>query len=252
MTGRPADHTYHPLVQGSSPPTLFVVLADPPPDRVQEFHDWYDTVHGPDAIENGSFDALYRYRAVGPGWRTAPYLALWEGRYASEGEAWDYIRPRAHQLNDAGRVGSVSSVRWALMVIGRASRVTPTTFEPRVVTTVQNDWRRPEAAPSAEQWWRDGRLDDAPNPGGNAWLYSSDPAGRGPGYHLALFETHDALDDVVARWRDRGAPGTSPVPPYRTMFGEELPVFDDGAEPEPAPVWVMHWEPVARLHPIVP
>ncbi len=236
-------------MQGLSPPTLFVVLADPPAGREQEFHDWYDTVHGPDAIENGSFEALYRYRAVGPGWRPAPYLAFWEGRYGGEVELWDYIRPRAHELSNAGRVGDISSVRWALVLVRHTSRLTPATFEPRVVTTVQNDWRDPGAASSPEQWWRDSGLDDAPNAGGNSWLYSSDPAGRGAGYHLAIFETHDLLRDVQAAWAGWGAAGASPVPPYRTMFGEELPPRDQGPEPAPARAWVMHWEPVARLHP---
>jgi hypothetical protein len=239
-------------MQGSSPPTLFVVLADPPPEREQEFHDWYDTVHGPDAIENGSFDALYRYRAVGAGWRPAPFLALWEGWYAGEAEAWASITPRAHQLSEAGRVGNISSVRWALVVVNHTSRITPVSFEPRILTTVQNDWRDPAAAAAPLQWWHDRHLDDAPNPGGNSWLYSSDPEGRGAGYHLALFETHDSLEAVQAAWAGRGTAGASPVPPYRTMFGEELPPNDLGIEPDPAPAWVMHWEPVARLHPILP
>ena len=230
---------------------MFVVLADPPPEREQEFHDWYDTVHGPDAIENGSFDALYRYRAVGPGWRPAPYLALWEGRYAGEQELWEYIRPRAHQLSESGRVGSISSVRWALVVVHHTSRITPASFVPRVLTTVQNDWRSPDAAPGPLDWWRECALDDAPNVGGNSWLYSSDPDGRGAGYHLAVFETHDTLEAVRAAWAGRGTPGASPVPPNRTMFGEELP-GDGGPEPPPAPAWVMHWEPVARLHPVLP
>jgi hypothetical protein len=237
-------------MQGWSPPTLFVVLADPPAGREQEFQDWYDTVHGPDAIENGSFEALYRYRAAGPGWRTAPYLALWEGRYANEREAWDYIRPRAHQLSESGRVGAISSVVFAIMLVRHSSQITPRSFEPRVLTTVQNDWRHPDEAPPAERWWHDCGLDDAPNAGGNTWLYSSDPEVRGAGHHLALFETHDALDVVEAAWRGIGAPGASPVPPYRTLFGEETRAADRGPEPEPARAWVMHWEPVARLHPI--
>ena len=75
------------------------------------------SIHGPDAMENGSFTALNRYRAVGPGWRQARYLALWEGGYTSEKEAWDYIAPRAKQLQAAGRVGDVAAVVWARMLL---------------------------------------------------------------------------------------------------------------------------------------
>jgi hypothetical protein len=54
---------------------------------------------------------------------------------------------------------------------------------------------------------------------------------------------------VQAAWAGRAAAGASPVPPYRTMFGDELPAQDQGPEPARARAWVMHWEPFARLHP---
>ena len=34
----------------ATPATLFVAFADPPADRDAEFNEWYDTVHGPDAL----------------------------------------------------------------------------------------------------------------------------------------------------------------------------------------------------------
>jgi hypothetical protein len=234
-------------MNGLSPPTMFVVFADPPSAREQEFHDWYDTVHGPDALENGSFEALYRYRAVGSGWRRAPFLALWEGRWRDEGEAWDHIRPRAHQLSSAGRVGDIASVVWALMMVAVPSVARPDPRPSRVLTTVQNDWRRPDPELAPLDWWHRCGLDALPPSAQAWWLYSSDPAGRGAGYHLAVVESAAPLDVVEADWQGRAAAGSSPTPPYRTMFGEEVPSVTAGEEPDPAPAWAMHWFPISRL-----
>ena len=76
-------------------PSVFVVLAEPSPEQEADFHHWYDQIHGPDALDNGSFSALHRYRAIGPGWKQARYLAVWQGRYKTEPEAWDYLRQRS-------------------------------------------------------------------------------------------------------------------------------------------------------------
>ena len=168
-----------------TPSTLFVAFADPPPDRDAEFNEWYDTIHGPDALANGSFTAMHRFRAVGEGHRAAPYLALWEGRFTSESEAWAYIGPRAQALREAGRAGDISSVRFALMLF-RAANPRGSRCEPvRAITTVQNDWRDVAGAPGAQAWWDATGLDaiDAPT----RWLVTSDAAGRGAGYHLAIF-----------------------------------------------------------------
>ena len=68
--------------------TLFVVVCEPPAEHEAEFNRWYDEVHGPDALENGSFHKMRRYRAVGPGYCPAHYVNLWDGDYQSEAEAW--------------------------------------------------------------------------------------------------------------------------------------------------------------------
>jgi hypothetical protein len=77
----------NPSMFDTESPSVFVVLAEPSPEQEADFHDWYDKIHGPDALENGSFRALHRYRAAGPGWTQARYLAVWQGRYLSEPEA---------------------------------------------------------------------------------------------------------------------------------------------------------------------
>ena len=246
------------------PSTLFVALADPPPGREAELHEWYDTVHGPDALANGSFSAVHRFRAVGNGHRAAPFLALWEGRFADEAEAWGYIAPLAHQLRQAGRVGDIASVRFAIMLFGVAVPVDPdalpATCEPvATLTTVQNDWRHPEAAPEPGAWFdrvtRAGR--SAIEVRAPQWLATSDTGGRGRGFHLAVFPSQRRVEAVAESWRTVAAEGMSPLPPYQTIFGDtagagadagDAPDAADAADTvADADAWVMHWEPVASL-----
>jgi hypothetical protein len=223
---------------------LFVVMAEPSAEDEDEFNHWYDDIHGPDALENGSFTGLRRYKAAGPGWRQARYLALWEGHYDSEPEAWAYISPLAHQLREAGRVTDISSVVWAAMLMrvpmpgdGRADTST--------ITTVQNDWRAPDATPEARAWLADSGVEKLLGelPHASHACYTSDAAGRGAGYHLVLVESAVSPAAAVATWSGIGAEGASPTPPYTTIFGTtEGGVEDDAGQPARAPAWVMHWD----------
>jgi len=232
---------------GSASRTLFVVFADPPAGKDEEFRQWYDEMHAPDAFENGSFTALTRYRKAGPGKTIAPYLALWEGDYPDEAEAWGYIRPRAHALNKEGRVKDVAGTRFALMsFFVRATNAAGAGARPKALTTVQNDWRGWADAPEAEDWWRQAGLDAAP-PSSASYLYTSDPAGRGPGFHLAVFEQDCTPEEAATRWAGIGAPGGSPTPPYRTIFADPNSPLE-AEDPSPrASAWVMHWQPITVL-----
>lgn len=229
--------------EAKAPATLFVAFADPAAGRDAEFNEWYDTVHGPDALANGSFTALHRFRAVGDGYRAAPYLALWEGRFETEAEAWAYIGPRAQALRAAGRAGDIASVRFALMTFRAVSRRGSPCEPVRSLTTVQNDWRDVSSAPSAPAWWDASGLEAVDAPA--RWLVTSDPAGRGAGYHLAVF-AHD-LDaaESASQSAGLGEPGMSPLPPYDTIFGSALAA--DADAPSPNPAWVMQWEPIISL-----
>ena len=228
-----------------TPSTLFVAFADPAPQQDAEFNEWYDTIHGPDALANGSFTAMHRFRAAGDGFRAAPYLALWEGRFASEAEAWAYIGPRAQALRDAGRAGDIASVRFALMTF-RAATPRGSRCEPvRSITTVQNDWRAVGDAPTAADWWDANALEEIDAPA--RWLVTSDPAGRGAGYHLAVFAHPEPVTDLPAL-PETLTPGSSPLPPYETIFGSTAGAEGDGAAgPDPAPAWAMRWEPITSM-----
>lgn len=231
------------LLRGETPATLFVVLADPEPENDAEFQRWYDEVHGPDALGNGSFVALSRFKAAGPGHVAAPYLAFWEGTFPDETEAWAYIRPRAMELRAAGRAGEIASVSFAIMLVRARTFAPSATVEPvRSLVTVQSDWRHHDTNASVADWWASAGLDDAPESEA-VWLVTSDPAARGAGYHLAAFASSRTVEDSIAAWQGfPGAAGMSPVPPYTNIFG--IPATPEGAEPDRADAWVMHWGPL--------
>lgn len=188
-----------------STPMAFVVWSTPYPGVGDEFLRWYDDVHLPDAVESGSFVAMHRFEAVGPGYQAAPYLAVAEAGYRSEAEAWAAVRPRAQALHDAGRIGDLYRVDFATMMLRVSSRAVhpggPHPGSPHagsMLTTVQNDWRHPSGDPES---WLAGVLlpAEAMSP---TWLLTTDPDGeQGPGRHLAVFESSTGIDETVARWR---------------------------------------------------
>ena len=78
----------------------------------------------------------------------------------------------------------------------------------------------------------------------NTLWTSSDPTAYQGGLdsevnHLALFENATYLDETVAAWKGTGTAGSSPLPPYTTLFGVEGERPQD--EPDVASTWVAHW-----------
>jgi hypothetical protein len=237
-------------LESTTPRALFVVFANPTPEHETEFNRWYDEVHGPDALANGSFTALHRFRATGPGYRGTPYLALWEAPYDSEAEAWAYIGPRAQALREAGRAGGeIASVRYALMLVAASMEHGPGLDSVGVLVTLQNDWRDTASAPPARTWWH--ALPSAALKAPVRWLVTSDAAGRGAGHHLAILAYPDG-PSAVEGGRGSGpegrvparatAAGMSPLPPYHTIFGTT--VGTDETNVPRSPAWRMTWEPV--------
>jgi hypothetical protein len=213
----------------------FMVWSTPNPGVGDEYHRWYNEVHLPDAIANGSFVAMHRYRAVGPGYQAAPFLSIAEADYGTEAEAWAAVRPRAQALRDAGRIDDLYRVDFATMLLTVDADVSSHTVE--TLTTVQNDWRAPGG--DAHRWLASVAV-PASSPT-SFQLFTTDPDGQhGPGLHLALFESATALDDTVAAWSATGTAGESPMPAYTTLFGVEGAPSAD-APPIGGP-WVMHWQ----------
>lgn len=212
----------------------FIVWSTPHAGKEDEFNRWYDEVHLPDSIANGSFTAMHRYEAIGPGHRAGAYLSVAEADYGSEAEAWASVRPKAHALHQAKRIDDLYRVDFATMLLTVDTDVS--THEVATLTTVQNDWREPGGDPRA---FLTGLAVPTASPR-SMQLFTTDPHGeRGPGRHLALFESATAPDDTIAAWAEVGAQGQSPVPPYTTLFGVvgEPP----GDQPDAQPVWVAHW-----------
>ncbi len=212
----------------------FVVWSTPFAGVGDEYHRWYNEVHLPDAIDNGSFVAMHRYEAVGPGYRAAPFLSIAEADYGSEEEAWAAVRPRAQALRDAGRINDLYRVDFATMLLTVDADVT--THPVETLTTVQNDWRHPGG--DARTWL--GAMIIPPSSPRSVQLLTTDPQGpRGPGRHLALFESASAPAETIGDWAAAGTAGSSPLPPYTTLFGVEGVV--PPSQPPPATVWVSHW-----------
>ena len=205
-------------------------------------------MHGPDALAYGSFREMRRYRAIGPGDSNTPYLALWNGDYVNEAEAWGHIRPLAEKMRVAGRLDDIASVKFALMMFSVPANgiCAPSVAKP-TLTTVQNDWRHAGETVSADAWWSATGLDDAPGTEA-ARLYTSDPAGKSAGYHLALFEQSCTAAEAAMKWRGVGTPGSSPTPPYQVMFKEPAAVTETVSDgPAQASAWVMHWGLITAL-----
>ena len=230
---------------GYAPRCVFMVFANPPADRVDELHHWYDVVHGPDALENGSFNSLTRFRCVSD--PDAPLLACWEGEWPSDKAAWEYIAPRARALHDEGRIGDIPSADWASMTFTSTPPCAPLAKEPVVsMTMVQSDWYHPDRDETLEEWARKYGL-DAPTVGGpwhSRYFYSADPLVEA-GLHAAFFESSADVATVTAQWASFGAPGPSPTRPFKGLFEER---GESGIVPPHEPLYVSHWERVgARL-----
>lgn len=212
----------------------FIVWSTPHPGIGDEFERWYNEVHLPDSIANGSFTAMHRYEAVGPGYRAASHLSLAEADYGNEAEAWAAVRPRAEALHSANRIDDLFRVNYATMLLTVDTDVSvhPT----QTLTTVQNDWRHPKGDPQA--WLASVRV-PAASPRSQQ-LFTTDPDGAGgPGRHVALIESASDLEETRALWAGVGTAGMSPLPPYTTLFGVSSKAPADA--PDPAEVWVSHW-----------
>ena len=161
---------------GYSSNCVFMVFAQPSAGRATELQEWYDVIHGPDALENGSFNALSRWQCVShPG---APFLALWEGEWVDDNDAWDYIRPRAIELNKLGRIGDIPSADWAQMTFAGSPKCSVSNQPTRTLTMVQSDWYHPNRDQTLEQWTSAVGA-DRDDIGGGSWhskyFYAADP-----------------------------------------------------------------------------
>lgn len=212
----------------------FIVWSTPNEGVGDDFNQWYNEVHLPDSIKNGSFTAMHRYELAGPGHRGGAYLSIAEADYGSEEEAWASVRPKAQALRDVGRIDDLYRVDFAVML--HTVRTEVSEHPVHTLTTVQNDWRAPGG--DAETWLAS--LAVPPATPRSLQLFTTEPGGaRGPGLHLALFESATPLDETVAAWAAVGEAGVPPMPSYTTLFGVTAPRRDD--EPSVAPTWVAHW-----------
>jgi hypothetical protein len=200
---------------GTDPACVFLVFCNPSDGGDEALDHWYMKIHGPDALENGSFSALHRYEARGD--HPARFLAVWEGSFTTMQAARAYIAPRADELRRQGRVTDDMTVTWALMGF-RTSTTSAPPVKPRTLTLVEG--AAPELTP----------------PPGRTYVYGD----------VVLHESDQAVDVVRTRWADLGRPGPAPRGAYRSIFDAPGP---NGTLANPAVdgTWVSHWRPIGSL-----
>ena len=199
---------------GTDPACVFLVFCNPGDGGDDALDHWYMKIHGPDALENGSFHALHRYEARGD--YPARFLAVWEGSFTTLADARAYIAPRAADLRKQGRVTDDMTVTWALMAFrGSAPSAEPAPDPVQTVTLV-------EGGISGRAIPRKGR----------AYFYGN----------IVLHESGDSLDATNVLWDGVGKPGPAPRGAYQSMFDDPPPPVThvDGT-------WVSHWRPIGSL-----
>lgn len=226
---------------GYVPRCIFMVFASPPAERAHELHHWYDEIHGPDAIENGSFNALSRYRCVSN--TAAPFLALWEGEWESDHATWEYITPRANALRAAGRIGDIPSASFATTTFVHPELSVTSQQPVRSLTMVQSDWWFGDGDRTASEWLAGLDIDNRTYHSRS--VYSSDPLSPSPGLHVAFFEHDEPVAPAVVT----GAAGPSPTRPFRSRFEDHDPSRPERTISAPATrglVYVSVWEPIGK------
>jgi hypothetical protein len=198
---------------GGTPKCVFLVFCNAGEAGPEALAEWYMDVHGPDALVNGSFQALHRYEALGD--YEAQFLAVWEGSFATMAEARDYIGPRANALRKIGRVTGDMHVYWALMEFLVGATVDPALTDVRTLTLVQGPTPDPE--------------------GGSSYRYGN----------LLLQESGHDPAAVMAATAGLGKEGIPPHGSYKTVFDAPEP-----GSPPPEPLdgtWITYWRPIGSL-----
>jgi hypothetical protein len=197
---------------GTDPACVFLVFCNPGEGGAEALDHWYMKIHGPDALENGSFQALHRYQAADDSYPSR-FLAVWEGSFTTMDEARAYIAPRAAGLRAQGRVTEDMTVNWALM----AFRANGTSDErlPAVSTVTLVEGARPGLQP----------------PPGRTYDYGD----------IVLHESAGPADEVKEAWAGAGQSGPAPRGVYHS-------IFDGGTVNPPVDgTWVSFWRPIGSL-----
>jgi hypothetical protein len=215
-------------VYGSVSNCLFVVFSNPDDEHSDEVDRWYTEVHGPDALLNGTFSALHRYRAVGD--YEASNLALWEGSFLNLDEARDHIVPRATNLNSRGRVTADLKVLWSALHF-----LEPPDMDGDADSGVAAGI--PGGIPVADvKTLTLVEGGDVVDDGSSVYRY---------GGGLVLRESGQSPDEVARRPAGGEKEGVAPHGPYRNIFAEPegwlsgMTPFDG--------VWSSHWVPNGSL-----
>jgi len=240
-------------VNGRFARSLFAAFTNVAPGvDLERFQHWYFEIHRPDSLELGLFERSMRYEAASPS--KVQFLTLWAADYASLEEALLRVRPVAEALRERGRVWPVQEVVFAQFLFLEEIETPGSGPElpPRTLTTVQNDWRAPEAGKGFAAW----RARALPDAGALGACYRASagyaaPPDDAPNARRRLWIGESALDPTAleAPWRGRAESGIAPLGRPTPIFpapAGAAPARDAPAAPPGAAgsAWVVHWRPV--------
>jgi hypothetical protein len=236
-------------VYGRTPHSLYATFTNIKAGVSEaDFRSWYADMHRPDSFDLGLFEAASRQRAASPS--SAEWLTLWEAGYRDTETALEKIRPAAGQLREQGRVLPVLDVVFQ-QFLQRVRVDAPCAKAPvRTMTSLQNDWSRPAAGQSFDEWWSEAviRVDAPVDAHHSCHAYAAfDLDDQSAGKFLVLLESDRAPADVEEDWRPTGRASL-------TAFGPATPVYPEPGTPARAPgrgdaspaarraLHVVHWE----------
>lgn len=80
------------------------------PAREEEFNDWYDNIHVPDALENPGFLNATRYVSGNPSGDTSKFLATYEIETEDILKTWVAVAENRRKNAEEGRISELVEV----------------------------------------------------------------------------------------------------------------------------------------------
>lgn len=139
-------------MQGKYPRSIYIVLTNPLPGKEAEFNYWYNYVHAPDGLGWGTFDRIYRYKAVEE--RPERFLAIWESDYTDLTDGLAKADRDTEDLIERGRLWPVFERAWSRPFGSIGPTAPPNGRDITLITTTQMSCA-PKHAEAFARWHDD-------------------------------------------------------------------------------------------------
>ena len=198
-------------MQGKYPRSIYIVLTNPLPGKEAEFNYWYNYVHVPDGLGWGTFDRVYRYKAVEE--RPERFLAIWESDYTDLTDGLAKADRDTEDLIERGRLWPVFERAWSRPFASIGPTAPPNQRAATLITTTQMSCA-PEHVEAFARWHDD--------------LHVGQSLGAGSYHTVYRFQRADQPSGGAA---------------------EFLTVYESDADPAASPDSALDWfEPVDETH----